>query len=96
MNMFNRKKIRRHYVFEGDVQGVGFRWYAKQAASACGVTGWVRNEYDGSVTMELQGSAEQIDAALEMLKEDSWIRIIRTSVREIETDNAERSFRVRY
>ena len=87
--------IRRHYIFEGEVQGVGFRWYASQAASAAGVTGWVRNEYDGSVTMELQGTAEQIDAAVEMLGKDSWIRIERTTVRDMETDENERRFTVR-
>ncbi|MBR6351839.1 MAG: acylphosphatase, partial [Firmicutes bacterium] len=41
--------IRRHIVFYGWVQGVGFRWRARNAAQAVGVTGWVRNEYDGSV-----------------------------------------------
>ena len=87
--------IRRHYIFEGDVQGVGFRWYASQAASAAGVTGWVRNEYDGSVTMELQGTADQIDAAVEMLGKDSWIRIDRTTMRDMETDETERRFTVR-
>ncbi|MBQ1439579.1 MAG: acylphosphatase [Solobacterium sp.] len=36
--MRTKNIIRRHYIFEGDVQGVGFRWYASQAASASGVT----------------------------------------------------------
>lgn len=93
--MRTKNIIRRHYIFEGDVQGVGFRWYASQAASASGATGWVRNEYDGSVTMELQGTAEQIDAAVEMLGKDSWIRIDRTVVREMEPDESERRFTVR-
>lgn len=93
--MRTKNIIRRHYIFEGEVQGVGFRWYASQAASASGVTGWVRNEYDGSVTMELQGTADQIDAAVEMLGKDSWIRIDRTVVREMEPDETERRFTVR-
>ena len=93
--MRTKNIIRRHYIFEGDVQGVGFRWYASQAASAAGVTGWVRNEYDGSVTMELQGTADQIDAAVEMLGKDSWIRIERTTVREMDPDETERRFTVR-
>lgn len=93
--MRTKNIIRRHYIFEGEVQGVGFRWYASQAASAAGVTGWVRNEYDGSVTMELQGTADQIDAAVEMLGRDSWIRIERTTVRDMEPDETERRFTVR-
>lgn len=53
--------IRRlHMVFSGEVQGVGFRWNARTCATELGLTGWVRNEWDGSVTMELQGSSERI------------------------------------
>ena len=48
--------IRKRIVFNGWVQGVGFRYRARRAADLLGVTGWVRNEYDGSVTMEIQGS----------------------------------------
>ena len=48
--------IRRHLVFRGWVQGVGFRWRARQAAQLHGATGWVKNEYDGSVVMEIQGT----------------------------------------
>lgn len=51
---------RLHIVFRGEVQGVGFRWNALHVASDLGLCGWVRNEWDGSVTMELQGSDGQI------------------------------------
>jgi acylphosphatase len=49
-------------VCTGTVQGVGFRWTCLQAARELGLTGWVRNEYDGSVTLELQGDPARIDA----------------------------------
>lgn len=48
--------VRKHYRFTGRVQGVGFRYRAKHAASGMCVTGWVRNEGDGSVEMEVQGT----------------------------------------
>ena len=51
---------RLHIVFRGEVQGVGFRWNALHVADALSLCGWVRNEWDGSVTMELQGSDDQI------------------------------------
>jgi len=47
-------------VFRGQVQGVGFRWTAQRVAHEVGLTGWVRNEHDGSVTMEAQGTDEMI------------------------------------
>ena len=52
--------IRQRIVFRGRVQGVGFRYRARMAAAQIGVTGWVRNNPDGTVTMEIQGTEEQI------------------------------------
>ncbi|MDD6693508.1 MAG: acylphosphatase [Atopobiaceae bacterium] len=46
--------------FTGQVQGVGFRWNSQRVAREVGCTGWVRNEWDGSVRMELQGTDEQV------------------------------------
>lgn len=51
---------RLHLVFSGEVQGVGFRWTAQRKAREVGLTGWVRNERDRSVSMEIQGTDEQI------------------------------------
>ena len=42
------------------MQGVGFRYRARQAADMVGCTGWVRNEWDGSVSMELQGRSHDL------------------------------------
>jgi acylphosphatase len=54
--------------FTGRVQGVGFRATARDAAQKHPVTGWVRNEPDGSVLMEVQGSAAAVSAALNDLQ----------------------------
>ena len=43
--------------FVGFVQGRGFRWACWNCAKKAGVTGWVRNERDGSVTAEVQGDS---------------------------------------
>ena len=43
-----KTKIRKHIIFYGRVQGVGFRYYAVQKANQLGLTGWVKNLYDGS------------------------------------------------
>ena len=49
-----------HVRFVGQVQGVGFRWTSQRVAFDLGLTGWVRNEPDGSVSMELQGPSEAV------------------------------------
>jgi len=49
-------------VVHGRVQGVGFRYAAREAAALCGVAGWVRNLSDGTVEIVAQGSAEAIEA----------------------------------
>ncbi|WP_299054343.1 acylphosphatase [uncultured Nocardioides sp.] len=46
----------------GRVQGVSFRWATEQEARRLGVTGWVRNEPDGSVAAYAEGPADAVDA----------------------------------
>ena len=87
-----RKRIR----FFGRVQHVGFRYQAKAAAKSCGVTGWVKNEYDGSVTLELQGSEKQINDVVCEIDSDPYIRIERMETKWLEPDPSERSFRVKH
>jgi len=53
---------RRHVVFRGRVQGVGFRWFAKETADSLGLAGWVRNLRDGSVEAEVEGTPDALDA----------------------------------
>ena len=85
-------KIRRHIIFYGYVQGVGFRWRAIKAAQLTGCTGWVRNEWDGSVTMEIQGTEQQIDETILAIERSRYIRIENLSSRTIPTDPDERGF----
>ena len=82
-------------VFQGRVQGVGFRWHARHAALALGLTGWVKNEYDGSVTMEIQGSEAGIDRLIQELQAGRYIDIQDIRMSKIPTDPEERDFRVR-
>ncbi|MEM9065738.1 MAG: acylphosphatase [Planctomycetota bacterium] len=50
--------------FTGHVQGVGFRASTQGIARGFAVTGWVHNDPDGSVTMEIQGEAAVIEEFL--------------------------------
>ena len=44
----------------GRVQGVGFRFSAVRKARQLGVTGWIRNEFDGSVSVECEGPSANV------------------------------------
>lgn len=87
--------IRKAFKFTGSVQGVGFRYRAQYAANGLGVTGWVKNEWDGSVSMEAQGSEEQINEMLKLINQGSYIQIDRMEYYEIPVVEDERSFHVR-
>ena len=86
---------RRRIEFHGRVQGVGCRYQAQLYASAFGLKGWVRNEYDGSVLMEVQGSTAMINQMLKSLNSDRYIDIDWMDSKNIPLDN-ERGFSVRY
>ena len=67
--------VRKHIIFYGSVQGVGFRWRAKNAAEHYSCTGWVRNECDGSVSMEIQGTEESIESVILAIEKGTFVRI---------------------
>lgn len=52
--------IRRRVVVRGNVQGVGFRYYANAEAARLGVAGFVRNLDDGSVEVEVEGERDAV------------------------------------
>ena len=69
------EKIRKQYVFTGRVQGVGFRYSAQYLAQGLGITGWVKNEWDGTVVTEAQGTEEMLDLLIQKLRTRNFIRI---------------------
>jgi acylphosphatase len=57
--------IRLRIRVEGRVQGVFYRASTQSKALELGLTGWVKNEPDGSVLMEVQGAAETIQTMVD-------------------------------
>jgi len=62
-------KARVHVLILGRVQGVAYRYFAEKYAMTLGITGWVRNLYDGSVEVLAEGNREDLDRFLARLKE---------------------------
>ena len=88
--------LRQRIVFHGWVQGVGFRYRAVNAANLHGTTGWVRNDPGDTVTMEIQGTKEQIDRVIMALKNGRFISIDRMDVSTIAVIEGEGGFRAVY
>lgn len=58
---------RRAYRITGTVQGVGFRWWARKVADTSDLRGTVRNAWDGSVEVVVEGPTAMLDAFEEKL-----------------------------
>ena len=88
--LFHRKTVRRHILFEGEVQMVGFRFYAWKAATERKLGGYVKNLDDGRVEMEAEGEERLITQVLRELQSRDGIRIDHMEIREMETRGEER------
>ena len=81
----------------GRVQGVGFRYFAQECASMCEITGWVKNEWDGSVTLEIQGDEEEITRFLAIVRLGTrYAHVDRLTKEEVPVLETERGFHIRW
>lgn len=87
--------MRIRVVFNGRVQGVGFRATARWVAQQHPVTGWVRNEPDGSVLMEVQGPQHAVDAVLRGTLDAMGSRVLNHALNPIPESAEESGFGVR-
>ena len=56
-------------MIHGDVQGVGFRYFLMRKASGLGLTGWVRNNDDGTVELVAEGRRQDLEQLLRSARE---------------------------
>ena len=77
------EKVRKHIIFYGRVQGVGFRYYSVNTSRQLGLPGWVRNLYDGTVEMEVQGEQQVIDQLIVFLQNQRFIMIEDMDIKKI-------------
>ena len=60
--------VRLHGIVTGRVQGVGFRSFVRRTAMMYGISGWVRNRYDGTVEFIAEAKRTSLDNFLAMIK----------------------------
>jgi acylphosphatase len=72
-----------HALLSGRVQGVGFRWFARERARELGVGGWIENLSDGRVEVWIEGPPERVRSMLAWLDQGPpTARVEKLDVRE--------------
>ena len=60
---------RLHAIVHGDVQGVGFRYFAQRKAQQLGLRGWVRNNEDGTVELVAEGEKPALEELMQAVEQ---------------------------
>ena len=82
-------------LYEGYVQGVGFRWTTKRIAQGYDVSGWVRNLPDGRVELQVSGEDQEVEAFMRAIRESTLGgHIAAERAAEIEIPNPFKGFRI--
>ena len=88
--------IRKEFRFEGNVQNIGFRFEVQSNAKPLGITGYAKNNDDGSVTAELQGTEKNINKVIKSLQNIDRIQIDFISEKDLPVDYYEKDFYILY
>ena len=87
---------RKHVFVTGKVQGVGFRWNARDYASKLGLTGWVRNLPDSRVELCFQGEQGAVNKMEDWCRTGaSYFKVTGISVSENAPIEGETGFEIR-
>ena len=83
--------------YEGNVQGVGFRWSIRHMANGFDITGWVRNEPDGRVELQVNGEDNEVRAFLDAVAQSELRAHIRNQTENsLQKPVAARGFEIRH
>jgi acylphosphatase len=83
--------------YEGNVQGVGFRWSVRHIAKGFDVTGWVRNLADGRVELQVNGEEGEVRAFLDAIAKSELHALIRKQIEnKLDKPVTARGFEIRY
>ncbi len=83
--------------YEGNVQGIGFRWSVRHIAKGFDVTGWIRNLVDGRVELQVNGEDKEVRAFLEAVAQSELRTHIRKQIEnKLEKAVTARGFEIRH
>jgi acylphosphatase len=82
--------LRAQVIIHGLVQGVAFRAYTHNQATALGVKGWVRNLPDGTVEALFEGEKKKVESML------AWCRQGPSGARVMQVDIVREPYRVEF
>ena len=85
---------RQRIIFQGRVQGVGFRVRTRGIANRFNITGWVRNEPDGTVMLEAQGTEQALTNFLSTLRNNTSGLVEREILAHVRTEANESKFEI--
>lgn len=105
-NLFKKKEkikkelppgtIRKEFRFEGNVQNIGFRFEIQSHSKPLGITGYAKNNDDGSVTAQFQGKPNDINKVILDLQNIDRIQIDFISEKDLPLDYYENDFYILY
>jgi len=83
--------------YEGNVQGVGFRWSVRNVAKGFDITGWVRNLIDGRVEMQVSGDEDEVRAFLDgIMQSELRAHIRKQTENKLDKPVATHGFEIRH
>ena len=89
-------RIARRFIVSGRVQGVGFRYFAQDAARREGLHGYVTNQADGSVEVKAEGDADALERFERALRRGpSRSRVEHVMIDEVSPDQGNTGFLIR-
>ena len=84
-------------IVKGRVQGVGYRWFARQAAQELGIRGYVKNLHNGDVEVAAEGDNAAVDKFIEYLKQGpSFAHVVDIQVIEKDFKHSFNNFEVAF
>lgn len=89
--------VRLHITVSGNVQGVGYRYFAQMKASQFGITGWVKNHSNGTVEIVAVGEKDDLDQFINSLRQGNpFSKVTDIHTEELMDTEPFHSFKIKY